>query len=151
MDDAGGEWPYKSEPVMTGEWAGWGRYDTDAFEAMSGPFYGRREPDGSVLCAFRTERKHMNGGGSIHGGCLVTFADYAIFMIADHVLKDSGSVTASINAEFLDGVGEGEFVECRGEVVRAGGSLVVVRGIVSTSGRPLLSFSATIKKIRRRS
>lgn len=142
--------PWKPQPVLEGDWAGWGRYDTDPFENLTGPFYCRREPDGGVLCAFRAERKHVNTSGNLHGGCLVSFADYAIFMIADEALGDSGSVTASLNAEFVDAAQEGDFIECRGEVVRAGASMVFVRGLVTTSGRPLLNFSAIVKKIRRR-
>ena len=143
---------WKARPVAEGEWAGWERYDTDPFENLTGPYYCRREADGTVNCAFRAEKRHMNGSGdSIHGGSLVTFADYAIFMIADHVIGEDGSVTAAMNAEFLDGASEGELIECRGEVVRAGGSLVVVRGLVTSGERPLLNFSAIIKKIRRRS
>jgi acyl-coenzyme A thioesterase PaaI-like protein len=93
----------------------------------------------------------MNGSGNMHGGCLLTFVDYAIFMIARDALIDSGSVTASMNAEFIDGSQEGELIEARGEVVRAGGSMVFLRGLVTTGGRPLLNFSAIIKKIRRKS
>jgi hypothetical protein len=41
-------------------------------------------------------------------------------------------------------------VEARGEVVRNGGSLVFMRGLVTAEGRPALNFSAIIKKQRRR-
>jgi hypothetical protein len=42
-------------------------------------------------------------------------------------------------------------IEARGDVVRAGGSMVFVRGLITTAGRPLLNFSAIVKKVRRRS
>jgi len=127
-----------------------GRYDTDPFEALTGPFYARRDSvTGQMVCAFRAEKKHMNGGGFMHGGCMVTFADYAIFMIADKELEGVGSVTASLNAEFVDSASVGDLIEARGEVVRAGGSMVFVRGMVTTSSRPILNFSAIIKKTRR--
>ncbi len=87
----------------------------------------------------------------MHGGCFVTFADYALFVIAEKELEGSGSVTASLNAEFIDAAREGELIEARGQVVRAGASMVFVRGLVTTAGRPLLNFSAIVKKIRRRS
>jgi acyl-coenzyme A thioesterase PaaI-like protein len=137
-------------PVREGEWAGWGRYDTDPFEAMTGPFYARRDERGAVVCAFRAGPKHMNESGATHGGCLVTFADYSLFMIAEDALAGSGSVTASLNAEFVDAGRLGELIESRGEVVRAGASLVFVRGLVCAGARPLLNFSAIVKKIRPR-
>jgi uncharacterized protein (TIGR00369 family) len=150
MDGSEAETPWKPKPVAEGEWVGWDAYDTDPYETLAGPFYARRDETGRRVCAFRAEQKHMNGGGSMHGGCLATFADYALFMIAERELEGVGSVTASLNCEFIDGAGVGELIEATGEVVRAGGSLVFVRGLVSTAGRPLLNFSAIVKKVRRR-
>ena len=142
---------WSGKPIAEGEWAGWSAYNGDPFEDLAGPFYYRTDDGGQVVCAFRAERKHMNTSGNMHGGCLLTFVDYAIFMIARDALIDSGSVTASMNAEFIDGSQEGELIEARGEVVRAGGSMVFLRGLLTTGGRPLLNFSAIIKKIRRKS
>jgi uncharacterized protein (TIGR00369 family) len=150
MDGGDAQTPWTPQPVKEGEWAGWGRYDTDPYENMTGPFYSRRDETGQMVCAFRAEKKHMNGGGHMHGGCMATFADYALFAIADDVLKDVGSVTASLNCEFVDGAQEGELIEARGEVVRAGGSMVFVRGLITASGRPITNFSAIVKKIRRK-
>jgi uncharacterized protein (TIGR00369 family) len=147
-DDSSAIW--QGKPIAEGEWAGWSAYSGDPFEDLAGPFYCRTDEGGQVVCAFRAERRHMNGSGNMHGGCLLTFVDYALFMIARDALIDSGSVTASMNAEFIDGSREGELIEARGEVVRAGGSMVFLRGLVTTGGRTLLNFSAIIKKIRRK-
>jgi uncharacterized protein (TIGR00369 family) len=149
MDGSEAASPWTPRPVTEGEWVGWQSYDTDPYENIAGPYYSRTDEAGRMVCAFRAERKHMNGGGFMHGGCLMTFADYAIFMIAEKELQGSGSVTAQMNADFLDGGREGELVECRGEVVRAGGSMVFVRGLITAGERTLLSFSAIIKKVRR--
>jgi uncharacterized protein (TIGR00369 family) len=149
MDGSEAETPWKPRTVTHGEWAGWGRYDTDPFETLTGPFYARRGEDGHMACAFRAEAKHMNGGGFMHGGCMATFADYAIFMIAEKELEGSGSVTASLTAEFLDSAQAGDLVEATGEVTKAGGSMVFVRGLARVGERPILAFSAIIKKIRR--
>ena len=130
MDGSEAEAPWKPQTVTHGEWAGWGRYDTDPFENLTGPFYARCDETGRMVCAFRAERRHMNGGGFMHGGCMATFADYAIFMIAEKELEGSGSVTASLSSEFLDSAQEGDLVEATGEVTKAGGSMVFVRGIV---------------------
>jgi len=146
--DGGGE-PWTPLEITHGEWAGWRVWSSDPYELLSGPFYCRRGDDGRMVCAFRAETKHLNGGGFLHGGCLMTFADYALFCIASDELAGAGSVTASLNAEFIDAAGEGELIEASGEVVRAGASLVFIRGLVSTAGRPLLNFSAIVKKTRR--
>jgi uncharacterized protein (TIGR00369 family) len=150
MDGSEAQNPWTPQLVADGEWAGWSRYDTDPYEALTGPFYSRRDEAGRVVCAFRAEQKHMNGGGFMHGGCMATFADYALFMIADEALVGVGSVTASLNCEFVDSAQEGDLVEARGEVVRAGGSMVFVRGLITTGDRPIANFSAIVKKIRRK-
>jgi hypothetical protein len=102
-----------------------------------------------VLCAFRAERKHMNGGG-LHARRLP--ADLRRLLPVRHRLpgaEDHRSVTVSLNGEFLGPSTEGELIECRGEVVRNGG-LVFLRGLVSTSDRPLLNFSGVVKKLKAR-
>jgi uncharacterized protein (TIGR00369 family) len=150
MDGSEADHPWTPKLVTEGEWAGWSSYSTDPYENLAGPFYARRDEDGRMVCAFRAETKHMNGSGFMHGGCFVTFADYALFMIAEKELEGGHSVTASLNAEFIGAASAGELIEARGEVVRAGGSMVFIRGLVTTAGRPLLNFSAIVKKVRRR-
>ena len=40
-------------------------------------------------------------------------------------------------------------MEATGEVVRLGGSLIFLRGLVFTGAQPMLSFSGVVKKLRR--
>jgi uncharacterized protein (TIGR00369 family) len=132
-----------------GEFAGWLTWRRDSFESHTGPFWHRMEDDGSIRCAFRVEKKHLNGGGNVHGGCFMTFADYCLFAFAAPILQGP-AVTVSFSSDFLDAAREGELVEATGEVTRAGMSLVFVRGMLRSGARPLLSFSATIKRVKRR-
>ena len=132
-----------------GEFAGWTTWTRDTFESHNGPFWHRLEEDGRIRCAFRVEKKHLNGQRNVHGGCFMTFADYCLFAFARRELQGPG-VTVAFNAEFLDAAKEGELVEATGEVTRAGGSLIFLRGLLTTAGRPLLSFSGTIKRVKKR-
>jgi uncharacterized protein (TIGR00369 family) len=137
--------------VTEGEWAGWSCYPGgDPFEDLAGPFYYRVGDDGRPVCAFRAERRHMNGGGFMHGGCVMTFADFALFVIARDVIDGSRTVTATFNAELVGTAREGDLVECTGEVVKAGRSMVFVRGLISNAGEPVASFSSVLKKTRPR-
>ena len=88
---------------------------------------------------------HMNAGGVMHGGCLMTFADFALFAIAHHGMEGVYGLTVAFTSEFLDGALEGELIEARGEVLRQGRSITFVRGIVTANDRPVLNFSGTIK------
>ena len=77
--------------VAEGEFAGWQTYDLhDTFDVVVGPFYSRPDPDGPMRCAFRAEQKHMNAGGRMHGGCLVTFADIAMLQVAYQGMEGGG-------------------------------------------------------------
>ena len=130
----------------TGEFEDWATWDEEPFEHdTAGPFYFRVDEKGPVA-AFRAERKHMNAGGVVHGGCLMTFADFALFAIAHENMDNSYGLTVAFTSEFLDGAREGDLIEARGEVLREGGSLVFVRGLVTSNGRPCLNFSGTLKK-----
>jgi uncharacterized protein (TIGR00369 family) len=140
---------WKPQPVHEGEWAGWGRYETDPFENLTGPFYARRDETGQMVCAVRLETKHMNAGGFLHGGCMAVFADYAIFQIAEQELEGSGSVTAQLQTECLDTAVAGDLLTATGEVTKAGRSLIFVRGLAKAGEKTVFSYSAIIKKVRR--
>jgi acyl-coenzyme A thioesterase PaaI-like protein len=132
-----------------GEFKGWRTWTRDSFETHTGPFWHRTEANGAVRCAFRVERKHLNGAGNVHGGCFMSFADYCLFAIATPVLDGPG-VTVSFSGDFLDAAREGELIEATGEVTRAGGSLIFVRGELKSAGRLLFTFSGTIKRVKRK-
>ena len=136
--------------VTDGEFAGWKNWAHDAFETRAGPFYYREDEDGAAVCAFRAERRHMNGGGFMHGGCLMTFADFALFSIAEREMAGSWGVTVNLSGDFLEAVRAGQLVEARGEVTRGGGKTVFVRGLVTADGAPALSFTGIIRKVSRR-
>jgi len=130
-----------------GEFAGWRTWSRDNFETNNGPFWHRMEDDGSIRCAFRVENKHLNGVRNVHGGCFMAFADYCLFATAAPVLQGPG-VTVSFACEFLDAAREGEMVEGTGEITRAGGSLIFLRGTLKSAERTLFTFSGTIKRVK---
>ena len=133
--------------VTEGEFAGWETYDLkDTFDQVVGPFYFRLDPDGRMRCAFRAEQKHMNAGDRMHGGCLMSFADIALFQTAYQQMEGSRGVTVQLDSTFIDAVRVGDLVEATGEVVRAGGSLVFVRGTISVGDRTVMTFSGVIKR-----
>ena len=140
--------PSRLVAIAEGQWAGWSHWEpVDDFEEHTGPFYCQAESDG-VLCGFRPEAKNRNGGGNVHGGALMTFADYALFMIAGGMDASIYGVTVTMNCEFVGAAEPGQLLSARGEVVRAGFSMVFVRGLISDGDRPVLAFSGTIKKVR---
>jgi len=130
-----------------GEFAGWRTWTRDNFETHNGPFWHRIDENGEVQCVFGVEKKHLNGSGNVHGGAFMSFADYCLFAMAASVLQASG-VTVSFACEFLDAAREGELVEGRGEITRAGGSLIFLRGTLKSGERTLFTYSGTIKRTK---
>jgi acyl-coenzyme A thioesterase 13 len=141
-------------PVLLteGPFAGWMTWGTgsDPFETALGPFCFQVD-DGRVRCAFQPTRMHKNGSGAIHGGALMSFADFALFAISYKTLQTTQAVTVTCACEFLSAGSADDSIEATGEVLRETRSLVFVRGLVTQVSRPLLAFSGTLKKIAPRS
>jgi uncharacterized protein (TIGR00369 family) len=138
-----------SVAIETGPWAGWRTWPHDAFESGVGPFYYRKDEAGRVVCRFIAEKRHMNGGGFMHGGCFLTFADYACFAICEDHTQGGPAVTVNLSGDFLAPAKVGETIEATGEVTRAGGRLIYVRGLITADTRPCLSFTSVITRIKR--
>jgi acyl-coenzyme A thioesterase PaaI-like protein len=152
MAEGGGNVGDYGAPVVLkdGPFAGWMTWGhgSDPFETLSGPFCFKVEADGRVRAAFQPEEKHLNGGGALHGGLLMTFADFSLFAIAHSALKSAPGVTLTFNSEFVGAGSLDGLVECEGRVIRETRSVIFVQGLLTQTARPLLAFSGTIKKLR---
>ena len=118
----------------------------DPFEDHVGPF-GYKVDGGAISFAFRSDRRHANTGGTLHGGMLMTFADYALCLTAVWDQPGEKCVTVSCNCEFVAAGEPGALVEAAGEVVRRTRSLAFVRGQIRAGGRVLLTYSGIVKRI----
>ncbi|MGE0743444.1 MAG: PaaI family thioesterase [Hyphomonadaceae bacterium] len=147
MSDEG---PNPPTLVKDGPFAGWSTWGTgaDPYETAIGPFYMKVE-DARVRCAFQPLRHHLNGGGSVHGGALMTFADFALFAIAHNELREVHAVTLTCNSEFIGAGNLDSLIEATGEVLRDTRSVIFARGVVTQGSRTLLAFSGTLKKVKR--
>lgn len=86
----------------------------------------------------------------MHGGCIFSFADFALFNIAHKALAGDHAVTLNLSGDFLGPIRLGQLVEARGEVTRGGGKTIFVRGLVTADGSPALSFTGIIRKLAKR-
>ncbi len=148
--DGDGNEAYGRPYVLTeGPFAGWTTWGkgADPYETMIGPFCSKIEND-IVRCAFAPRRDHLNGGGAIHGGALMSFADFSLFAIAHNALAGGvKAVTMTCNCEFIRAGTLDGWVEASGEVLRTTRSMVFVRGLVTQRAQPVLAFSGALKKI----
>lgn len=130
-------------------WMSWRDRPQSRFSDLAlGPFYFRDEEHGSVRCWMDTQHRHTNKGNALHGGFLMSFADMAYYGIAWRSLEETRAVTLTANFEFL-GAGVPDVpVEAIGKVLKETGKLIFVHALVEQAGVPILSTSATLRKIR---
>jgi acyl-coenzyme A thioesterase PaaI-like protein len=144
----GAPFPGRLEPIEHGEWAGWHKWaGVDPFEDATGPFYVARDEHG-VVCGFRPGPRNRNGHGMIHGGCLMTFADFSLFMLGASQDGEVSGVTVTMNCEFLAPAHVGQLLLARGERTGGGRSLVFARGQITADGQPVLGFSGVMKRVK---
>jgi uncharacterized protein (TIGR00369 family) len=129
----------------------------DPFEDHVGPFYFRIDGDarraGSVHCVLPTEARHGNYVGGVHGGAILTFADYALCLVAGRA-ADGGSnrsfaMTVSISVEFLDGGRIGVPLEASGEPLHVTGRMAFARGTIAQQGRTIALWSGVCRHVPR--
>lgn len=124
----------------------------DTAEDRVGPFFSRFDELG-IESRFRSSEVNANMFGQVHGGVLMTFADYTLCMAAC-CDPDTGDmtplVTVSMNSEFVSSAQAGDLICGQASITRRGGSLVFVRGELRVEDRIVMSCSAVLKLIRQR-
>ena len=118
----------------------------DTAEDNIGPFFFYMDGP-HPRTAFRSREEHSNTHGTIHGGILMTFADYTACLGASGGEQES-SATISLNTEFVAPAQVGDLLLGECEVLRRGHSLVFVRVKVYAGDRVVLAASAVIKRLR---
>lgn len=134
--------------VTQGEFQGWNTWllGSDPLETVVGPFYFRDEAGGRTRCATVPEMRHCNAAGVIHGGFVMTFADFALFAIAREQLGGP-AVTVSLHSDFLAATFPGLRLEAEGEIVRTTRTMIFVRGLMTQSEKTVFMFSGIIKRL----
>jgi len=120
----------------------------DPFEMFAGPLY-RKNDGGGMVYGFRVRPEHANAGGSIHGGMLMTFGDFAICSAAIHEQLGESPVTVSMASEFMAPVAVGDLVIATCEVMRRTRSLAFVRADLTVGDERVFACSGVIRRIRR--
>lgn len=116
---------------------GWKTMPASDYPALIGPFLARRDGDGWRY-GFVAEQRHLNLGGVVHGGMLVSFADDALGATVFHAAGRKPCTTVQLNTQFIAPVRLGELVEVRAEILRQTRTVVFVRGALEVAGRTVV-------------
>jgi len=131
-------------------WYSWGDFPRGSFAGATGRLIFRPEGEGQARVRMHPTEAHLNMGGSIHGGAVMSFIDMALF---------AGGRIA--------GMGEGHYVtlDCATHFIARGrigvpldaivrlvgqtrGGHVFLSGHCEQDGQPTHSFTGTLKRIR---
>jgi uncharacterized protein (TIGR00369 family) len=118
--------------------AGWKQMRPDGYPALIGPFWYKREAEGGFRYGFTAEPRHLNLGGVVHGGMLMSFADDVLGMTVWQAAGQKPCTTVQLSTQFIAPMKLGEFVEGRAEVMRTTRSVVFVRGLVMVGDRTIV-------------
>ena len=129
---------------------GWTAFDDPGFVALTGPVYHRTVGDRKDF-AFKAEEKHGNLVGIVHGGMLATFADRALSIVARDAVDWAVCVTIDMSLHFVGAAQIGDVIETTPELVRKTSSLIFVRAILTSGGRPLAAVTGTWKVLKEKS
>ena len=116
----------------------------DPAEDHIGPFYYRKA-EAQWQFAFIAEPRHCNAFSTLHGGVLVTFADFSLCIEATDHYSGFSCATVSLNTEFVAAGKSGDLVEAHTETIRRTRSLAFVRGHIHVAGSILLTCSSVIR------
>jgi uncharacterized protein (TIGR00369 family) len=109
------------------------------FSEHIGPFYVRKPLNGHTLAfGFRVAPKHVNRGGVVHGGMLVSFIDHALGAMVFTAAGRKPCSTISLDCNFVSPARPGDWVECTGEIGRVTLSIVFIDGKLRVGDRVVM-------------
>ena len=129
-------------------WFSWGDFPRSSFAAATGRLLFKPDGPGRGLCQMLPTEDHMNMGGSIHGGAVMSFIDMSMFagglcagMARGHY------VTLDLTTHFLARGKAGTPLEAQVELVRQTPGHAFLQGVVRQDGEPCYSFTGTLKRV----
>ena len=139
-----GELPEGFEPIQ--------RVQPHTFAGLVGPFYARRRGR-EVSIGLRVEARHLNSGGSCHGGLLATLADIALgyaCVAANEEAKSKNFVTIDLSIEYLASTQAGDWLYSDVRVLNADTRTAAAAGHLCVDERPVARISANFRMARTR-
>lgn len=126
---------------------GWTPVMGGAFMRMVGPIW-RKGAGPGVRFGLLPETKHGNHREIVHGGMLMTLADYGLGSYMSEITGNQHQVTIQLDVQFNSGAVLGEFLEVKSELTRQTSQLFFVRGLILAGERVVVSASGIWKSVR---
>lgn len=132
-------------------WLSDGAFRPGSFAAATGKMIFRPDGPGRAIVRMFPDESHLNFGGSIHGGAVMSFVDMALFAGGRCAGVSEGHyVTLDLSVHFVGRGQAGTPLDAHVELVRETRSFAFLQGVVRQGGEPSYSFSGTLKRVRPR-
>ena len=130
-------------------WYSWIDLPPDSFAAQTGKLIFRSDGPGKGIVRMFPEERHLNLGGSLHGGMVMSFIDMALFGGGRCAgMAQAHYVTLDCTTHFVARGVAGKPLDAHVELVRQTRSLVFLQGVVRQDGEACYSFTGTLKRLR---
>jgi acyl-coenzyme A thioesterase PaaI-like protein len=123
---------------------GWIQESTPAFLTLIGPIW-RKQANTQTVFGLLAELRHANHRRIVHGGTLMTLANYAAERICALSTDAKAQATIQIDVQFVSASEIGDFIISGWEIVRRTSSLVFMRGDLSAGSRRIAAVSGVWK------
>jgi uncharacterized protein (TIGR00369 family) len=102
-----------------------------------------RDDAGELVLGLRAEDRHANHRGTVQGGLLSTFADFALGRAIDADADDGKDrATVSLTVDFIKPARPGDWIESRTRVDRVGGTLAFADCSLTVEGAEIVRARA---------
>ena len=102
-----------------------------------------RDGGGELVLGVRAEERHAIHRGTVQGGLLSTFADFALGRAIEADADDGKDrATVSLTVDFLKPAMPGDWIETRTRVERVGGTLAFADCSLTVEGREVVRARA---------
>jgi len=130
-------------------WYSWGDFPRGSFAGATGRLLFKPDGPGRGIARMFPNETHMNMGGSLHGGSVMSFIDMSLFagglcagMAPGHF------VTLDLTTHFMARGQPGAPLDAHVELVRETRGHAFLQGVVKQNGENCYSFSGTLRRIR---
>ncbi len=134
-------------------WFTWGDLPADSFAAQTGRIIFQPGEPGHAVVRMFPEDRHLNFGGSLHGGAVMSFIDMALFSGGFCAGMARGHyVTLDMSTRFIARGKSGAPLDAHVRLLmQTPGGLVFIDGHCEQDGGICYSFTGTLKRIKSRS
>lgn len=116
--------------------------DQGPFLEHVGPIQVRDGGDERIF-GLQAQERHANHRGTVQGGLLSTFADFAVGRAIEADAEDGKPrATASLTVDFLKPANPGDWIEARARVDRVGGTLAFADCSLTVEGSEVVRARA---------